>query len=117
MSYDSYQLYRRSSVGMALTDTLDELIQKGLIDPQLGMKTMAQFDMSIAKALHQKVKSQIKTLKGHLLVYRFCDEVWTFVIEKPTFKMENEVVSADKVKIVACAAKAPPADNGDDGKK
>ena len=38
----SYELYRRSSLGMALTDTLDELITSGLIDPQLAMKILSQ---------------------------------------------------------------------------
>jgi len=37
-----YELYRRSSLGMALTDTLDELIQDGHIDPQIAMKVLAQ---------------------------------------------------------------------------
>lgn len=39
--------------------------------------------------------------------YRFCDEVWTFIIENPNFKFDQDTVSADKVKIVACNAKRP----------
>jgi transcription initiation factor TFIIA small subunit len=39
-------------------------------------------------------------------VYRFCDDVWTFVIENAQFKMETENVRADRVKLVACAAKS-----------
>lgn len=45
--------------------------------------------------------------KGHLHTYRFCDEVWTFIIENPNFKFDQETISADKVKIVACNAKRP----------
>ena len=37
-----YELYRRSSLGMALTDTLDELISDSHIDPQLAMKVLSQ---------------------------------------------------------------------------
>lgn len=41
--------------------------------------------------------------------YRFCDEVWTFLIKNVTFKMDNGNVSvqADKVKIVSCNARRP----------
>lgn len=47
--------------------------------------------------------------KGHLDTYRFCDEVWTFLIKDVTFKMDNSAVTvvADKVKIVSCNAKRP----------
>ncbi len=72
-----YELYRRSSIGLALTDSLDELIQTGMIDPQLAMRILTQvvlynrlynenmkthiglqFDSSVANALHSKVKSK-----------------------------------------------------------
>lgn len=48
-------------------------------------------------------------MKGHLDTYRFCDEVWTFLIKDVTFKMENssQTVQADKVKIVSCNSKRP----------
>jgi len=46
--------------------------------------------------------------KGHLDTYRFCDEVWTFLIKDVTFKMEStQQVTADKVKIVSCNSKRP----------
>lgn len=47
--------------------------------------------------------------QGSLDTYRFCDEVWTFLIKNVTFKMDNGNVSvqADKVKIVSCNAKRP----------
>ncbi|KAJ3036090.1 Transcription initiation factor IIA small chain (TFIIA 13.5 kDa subunit) [Rhizophlyctis rosea] len=101
-----YELYRKSSLGTALTDTLDELISDSHIDPQLAMKVLSQFDSSIAEALHSKVKAKA-TIKGHLHVYRFCDDVWTFIVEKPTFRFDNENISADKIKLVACTAKVP----------
>ena len=45
------------------------------------------------------------TLQGHLNTYRFCDNVWTFVLERVEFKEVGEVVKADKVKVVACDGK------------
>ncbi|KAI0022304.1 transcription initiation factor IIA [Xylariomycetidae sp. FL0641] len=101
-----YELYRRSSVGGALTDTLDDLITDGSIDPQLAMKILANFDRAITEVLQEKVRSRL-TFKGSLHTYRFCDEVWTFQLKNVTFKMDNggQIVSADKVKIVSCTAK------------
>ncbi|RUP44019.1 transcription initiation factor IIA, gamma subunit, helical domain-containing protein, partial [Jimgerdemannia flammicorona] len=101
-----YELYRRSSLGMALTDSLDELIQTGHMNPQLAMKVLTQFDKSITEALANRVRSRA-TFKGHLHTYRFCDEVWTFIIENPNFRFEHDTVAAEKVKIVACNAKRP----------
>lgn len=52
--------------------------------------------------------------QGHLRTYRLCDDVWTFIVKNPQFKMEsNEMVTADKIKIIACKN----ADAVDAGKK
>ncbi|KAI9293334.1 transcription initiation factor IIA, gamma subunit [Neoconidiobolus thromboides FSU 785] len=101
-----YELYRSSTLGMALTDSLDELITTGQINPQLAMRVLNQYDRSVTEALGNQVKSRA-TFKGHLHTYRFCDDVWTFIIENPTFRFESEVVNVPKVKIVACNAKKP----------
>ncbi|KZS97112.1 transcription initiation factor IIA gamma subunit [Sistotremastrum niveocremeum HHB9708] len=97
-----YEFYRGSSIGMALTDSLDELITSGQITPQLAMKVLLQFDKSLADSLVKHVKTKT-TLKGHLSTYRLCDDVWTFIVKDCQFKMEsNEIVSAKKIKIIAC---------------
>lgn len=42
-------------------------------------------------------------IKGHLHTYRLCDDVWTFIVKSPSFKMEsNEMVNAGRIKIIAC---------------
>ncbi|KAK3714926.1 Transcription initiation factor IIA subunit 2 [Vermiconidia calcicola] len=90
---------------MALADTLDDLISSRRIEPQLAMRIMQNFDESIAKVLNEKVKARM-TFKGHLDTYRFCDEVWTFIIKDIHFKMDNaHQFDAEKIKIVACLAK------------
>ena len=57
-----YELYRRSSIGMQLTDALDELIQSGHINPVLAMRVLNEFDKAIATNLAKniKAKSQLK---------------------------------------------------------
>lgn len=102
MSTTHYDFYRESSIGMALTDSLDELITKGLITPQLARRVLQQFDKSAAETLLQKVKHKAR-VKGHLHTYRYFDDVWTFIVTNPQFKMESdEDVTAPKIKIVAC---------------
>ena len=47
-------------------------------------------------------------IQGHLDTYRFCDEVWTFLIKDAVFKMDgSNNVQAEKVKIVSCNSKKP----------
>ncbi|KAA1473095.1 transcription initiation factor IIA gamma subunit [Dentipellis sp. KUC8613] len=98
-----YEFYRGSSIGMALTDSLDELITSGAITPQLAMKVLQQqFDKSLADTMVKSVKTKTN-LKGHLHTYRLCDDVWTFIVKNASFKMDgNDMVTAPKVKIIAC---------------
>ncbi|EEP75512.1 transcription initiation factor IIA gamma chain [Uncinocarpus reesii 1704] len=105
-----YELYRGSSIGLSLTDTLDDLINEGRIEPQLAMKILSNFDRVITEVLADKVKAKLsfKASLGHLDTYRFCDEVWTFLIKDATFKLDNQTtVHADKIKIVSCNSKRP----------
>eukprot|EP00920_Eleutheroschizon_duboscqi_P011537 GHVT01027658.1.p1 GENE.GHVT01027658.1~~GHVT01027658.1.p1 ORF type:complete len:115 (-),score=5.11 GHVT01027658.1:87-431(-) len=98
-----YELYRRSSVGMALTDALDELIQSGHINPQLALKVLMQFDKSASQTLAAKVRSKCSA-KGHLQTYRHLDEVWTFILKDAVFKLDghDSTQPIPKIKIVAC---------------
>ncbi|KAI1018121.1 hypothetical protein LB505_001187 [Fusarium chuoi] len=105
---DSLTNMDHCSIGLALTDTLDDLISDERINPQLAMKILSNFDQAITEALQKNVKARLQ-FKGSLDTYRFCDEVWTFLIKNVTFKMDNgsQSVTANKVKIVSCNAKKP----------
>lgn len=48
------------SIGMALTDTLDDLITDRRIEPQLAIKILANFDRSITEILAEKVKAKLQ---------------------------------------------------------
>ena len=87
------------------------------------MRILSNFDRAIAENLAEKVKSRL-TFKvrnldrlrqaiadapqGHLETYRFCDDVWTFIVKDVKFKSDtgNEFTT-EKVKIVSCNAKRP----------
>ena len=47
------------SIGEALIDTVDDLINEGRIEPQLAMKILNNFDRVIAEVLADKVKARL----------------------------------------------------------
>ncbi|KAF4519490.1 hypothetical protein B566_EDAN010099 [Ephemera danica] len=110
----TYQLYRNTSLGHTLQESLDELIQMlmeveskyGQLTPQLGAKVLLQFDRSINTALASRVKSKLTFKANKLNTYRFCDNVWTFMMSDVEFREIQEVAKVDKVKIVACDGKS-----------
>ncbi|CAI0405841.1 unnamed protein product [Linum tenue] len=93
----TFELYRRSTIGMCLTETLDEMVQSGTLSPELAIQSMTE-------ALETQVKSKV-TIKGHLHTYRFCDNVWTFILQDALFKNEETQENVGRVKIVACDSK------------
>ncbi|XP_003615338.3 transcription initiation factor IIA subunit 2 [Medicago truncatula] len=100
----TFELYRRSTIGQCLTDTLDDLVQNGTLSPDHAIKILIQFDKSVTEALETKVKSKV-SIKGHLHTYRFCDNVWTFILQDALFKSEDKQENVGRVKIVACDSK------------
>ncbi|CAG9834247.1 unnamed protein product [Diabrotica balteata] len=101
----SYQLYRNTTLGHTLQESLDELIQYGQITPQLACKVLLQFDKSINQTLATRVKARLTFKAGKLNTYRFCDNVWTFMLNDVEFREVQEITKIDKVKIVACDGK------------
>ncbi|CDK25519.1 unnamed protein product [Kuraishia capsulata CBS 1993] len=66
-----------------------------------------QFDRVVSDNLKDRVKAKL-AFKGHLHTYRFCDDVWTFIIKDVNIKLDqNESVTVDKFKIVACNSRRP----------
>lgn len=68
MTYFSH--YRKSSIGQALEETCEELLEASKITPELKVDIMNQFDKSINEALKNvknKVTFKVKTLpKNHV---------------------------------------------------
>ncbi|KAG8368472.1 hypothetical protein BUALT_Bualt15G0049000 [Buddleja alternifolia] len=100
----TFELYRRSTIGMCLTETLDQMVSGGILSPELAIQVLIQFDKSMTEALESEVKSKV-SIKGHLHTYRFCDNVWTFILQNAQFKSEEGQETVESVKIVACDSK------------
>ena len=92
-----------------------------MLDTIVDFSSLLQFDKSLADTMVKQVKTkttlkvcvaskshlyrsyQPPAIQGHLKTYRLCDDVWTFIVKNPSFKMEsNEMVQAQKIKIIAC---------------
>ena len=69
----SYQLYRGTTLGSYLQETLDELLQQQAITPKVAMKVLQEFDQSINKVacvLYYNFNfNQIKTFLGHVKLF------------------------------------------------
>ncbi|XP_042235678.1 transcription initiation factor IIA subunit 2-like isoform X2 [Homarus americanus] len=98
----TYQLYRNTTLGNTLQESLDELIQFQQISPNLALRVLLQFDRAINTALANKVRTRINFKASKLNTYRFCDNVWTFLMSDVEFKEVQDFAQVDKLKIVAC---------------
>lgn len=81
-------------------------VQYGQITPPLALKVLLQFDKSINSALSNRVKARITFKAAKLNTYRFCDNVWTLMLNDVEFREVLEFAKVDKVKIVACDGKS-----------
>ncbi|KAI3889056.1 hypothetical protein MKX03_012489 [Papaver bracteatum] len=92
------ELYRSSTVGMCLIETLNEMVYN---------QVLTQFDESMLEALRTQVKSKV-TIKGHLHSYWSHDDVWELILRDAVFKNEEGKQNVGKAKIVACNSKLFP---------
>ncbi|KAF2403275.1 transcription initiation factor IIA, gamma subunit [Trichodelitschia bisporula] len=96
-----YEIYRRTSIGLALTDALDSYITEQRIDPPLAIKMLQTFDRVVAQVLNEEVTAGMN-IKGRVASYRLCDDVWTWVIEDVRIALNSsQKLRSDSVKIVA----------------
>ncbi|KAF7341258.1 Transcription initiation factor IIA subunit 2 [Mycena venus] len=102
MASTYYEIYRGSTLGLALMDTIDELVRLQVLTGPQGMLVVEKFDRAVANALATQVKAKT-SVKAHLRTYNDCEEVWTFHLRDATFKMDDStVVTTPRIKVVAC---------------
>ncbi|XP_033006159.1 transcription initiation factor IIA subunit 2-like [Lacerta agilis] len=104
MAYHRNTYHRNTTLGNSLQESLDELIQSQQITTQPPTQLALQFDKAINSALAQQVRNRVN-IRGSLHTYRFCDNLWSFVLNDVEFREVTELVEVDKVKIVACVGK------------
>ncbi|WJX73862.1 hypothetical protein P8452_57593 [Trifolium repens] len=65
----TFELYRRSTIGNCLTETLDEMVQNGTLSHELAIQVLVQFDKSMTEALETQVKSKVSIKILRLLIF------------------------------------------------
>ena len=115
-----YQIYRSTTLGSTLEETLRELVHRQIITPRIVHYILAVFDRIITEkfdSLSTKGKSQSSLIfKGHLLSYRACDQVWTLLFDSLTFTSNTDsswkisfiLDQLKKIKIIACPTTNSP---------
>lgn len=110
-----YQIYRSTTLGTTLEETLRELVHRQIITPRIVHYILGVFDRIISEKLNSgstKGKNQSSLLfKGHLLSYRACDLVWTLIFDSLTITSNTDPAfnirlygQAEKIKVIACPA-------------
>lgn len=98
-----FQLYRESNIGKAFQDTIEEKINSQIITPQQGNSLLEEFDTAVEKVFNRSVHTKM-SFKASIISYKNFADVWTFVVKNFVMTMNDELVRADRVKIVACDA-------------
>lgn len=98
-----FQFYRESSIGKAFQDTIEEKINAQVITPQQGNALLEKFDGAVCTVFNRSVHSKM-SFKASIINYKHFADVWTFVVKNFVMTINDELVRADKVKIVACDA-------------
>eukprot|EP00002_Diphylleia_rotans_P004530 TRINITY_DN1337_c0_g1_i1.p1 TRINITY_DN1337_c0_g1~~TRINITY_DN1337_c0_g1_i1.p1 ORF type:complete len:108 (-),score=22.80 TRINITY_DN1337_c0_g1_i1:167-490(-) len=105
MSKKNFNLYRKSTIGTKLSESLDELIRAGKMDNSVAYDILEEFDRVINHYLATQVKDKY-TLKGDLDYYRQCDNVWTLIVKDAIIRQGDTELHASRVRIVACDTKS-----------
>jgi transcription initiation factor TFIIA small subunit len=112
MNSENYEFYRASSVGEALTETLNDLIKENRITGALAVKILHHFDRVVPEVLETELHATMK-VKAKIKHYQNVDEVWTFVLKNACFttkengqkKDEVQEFRAEHMTILACPAR------------
>ena len=107
----NYTHYRESSLGQALSESIDLLVAEGKLTEEQAVVVLLQFDAEINKALAQQ-PSRFMNLEGDIASYRNADNTWNWQLTHVKFRIadtEKELTTAtyqelDKVNIAATDA-------------
>lgn len=132
----SYALYRKTTLGAALRESLVDLVVEGVFTEEQAQTCFVNYDKSINSRLskwrsktptNQQPKDAMDLRKcsfaGDLHTYRNCDSVWTLVLTNATFnynktgvcfcgEVHNRENNGHVMKIVACEAPQDKKKNG-----
>lgn len=98
-------IFRSSTLARCLIESLDEMITEGRLDEALYEQIMEAFDGSIIHSLTQHASTRA-IIRGNKESHNCCEGVWLLDTTKFKFSTkEGDVLTADKLQIVAIDAK------------
>ncbi|PAV59508.1 hypothetical protein WR25_16314 [Diploscapter pachys] len=85
-SAQSPQVYRETTLGIALNSVIDDFVSSGQISPVLASRILAIFDRNMSHALHYRCSNKLHFHAKEMLAYRYCDSVWTIILKDVEFR-------------------------------
>eukprot|EP00038_Savillea_parva_P020069 m.30355 g.30355 ORF g.30355 m.30355 type:complete len:103 (+) comp4697_c0_seq2:86-394(+) len=97
------ELYRQASIGIALSDALDEMITAQQISPALEDKIKAQFDLSASKVLSAELKNKV-TFSAQCESFNHVEAIQCYRFSSITVKLgDGQILQANgPTKLVSC---------------
>lgn len=81
-------IHRRTKLGETLNETLDEMISRNMITTKIKEEIFKAFD-KIMLQIFKTIKNKIQ-LKGDILDYRNCDNIWNFKLTNTRLTHESD---------------------------
>ena len=98
---NSFSIYRMTTLGKALNESLKELQAENEIREDLSKKVMDEFDKVILQEFEKLPQNQKYVLNAKCNNYNNCDDVWKFILVNCSIKGENFLLDSKSCKIVA----------------
>ncbi len=84
----NYSHYREGTLGVALQESLDELVEEGVLKPEQAVTALQHFDVEMNKHLEQqeKVDPMFMHIEGSIKTYRNAESVWQWQLSDARVK-------------------------------
>ncbi|KAJ6252935.1 transcription initiation factor iia subunit 2 [Anaeramoeba flamelloides] len=100
-SNSNLSLYRSTTLGRCLKESLDELVKNKKINQRLANKVLSQFDQSFSDKIEKNTRDQMR-VQGRVRSYRNYLGLWSFVLKDAIIKLKgNEVFDSDNLRVVS----------------
>uniref|UniRef100_A0AC34FSH4 Transcription initiation factor IIA subunit 2 n=1 Tax=Panagrolaimus sp. ES5 TaxID=591445 RepID=A0AC34FSH4_9BILA len=102
----NYTMYRSTTLGEALEHVLEDFVNDGSITEHLVKRMLLNFDKAINQKLSTQINNKMQFKAQKLQAYRFCDNVWTFLMKDVDVKdpSTQSTITVQRMKVVACGA-------------
>jgi len=107
----SFQVYRKSKIGCFLNETIDELMDEGLIPRRLKPMTMLLFDRTVCQAFYksQDIKLECrKNMTAKHVNHNHCDSIWSFTLQHVNIQYSGIPLRSEMVELIAIESELNP---------